>query len=196
MECRICKIDKSLDNFYKTTRHKSGYETRCKSCKNEYITKNITPKHREYYREYTKKWMKDNLDRKQEYEKQYWKSKYKKDINFTLRHLLRSHFYRLINKNNKNKNINDLIGCDIEQLKQHLESQFKPEMNWNNHKIIWEIDHIKPISLFNLTDIEQQKQCFHYTNLQPLFKTTEIAESLGYINETGNRNKNNKYLLT
>jgi hypothetical protein len=62
-------------------------------------------------------------------------------------------------------------------------------MTWSNHGEIWEIDHIKPCSSFNLADIEQQKQCFHYSNTQPLFKTTEIAESLGYENEIGNRNK-------
>jgi hypothetical protein len=37
-----------------------------------------------------------------------------------------------------------------------------------------------------------QKKCFNYNNLQPLFKTTQIAESFGYINNIGNRNKNNK----
>lgn len=64
-------------------------------------------------------------------------------------------------------------------------------MNWDNHGEIWEIDHIKPCDSFNLTDIEQQKQCFHYTNTQPLFKTTDIAGSFGYNDEIGNRNKSN-----
>ena len=41
-------------------------------------------------------------------------------------------------------------------------------MNWSNHGSYWEIDHIIPCDSFDLTDIEQQKQCFHYTNLQPL----------------------------
>jgi hypothetical protein len=195
MECRICKIDKNINEFYKTIKHKSGYETRCKSCKNKYIVQNVLPKHKEYYKQYTKNWIKNNLDKKQQYEREYWKSKYKKDINFTLKRLLRGHFYKFINQNIKNKNINTLIGCNIEQLKNHLESQFKPEMNWDNHKTIWEIDHIKPCSNFDLTDIEQQKQCFHYTNLQPLFKTTEIANIFGYKDEIGNRNKSNKYLL-
>jgi hypothetical protein len=66
-------------------------------------------------------------------------------------------------------------------------------MNWDNHGIIWEIDHIKPCASFDLSDIEQQKQCFHYTNLQPLFKTTDIAESFGY-DEAGNRNKGGNIL--
>jgi hypothetical protein len=62
-------------------------------------------------------------------------------------------------------------------------------MNWENHGIVWEIDHIKACANFDLKDIEQQKECFHYTNIQPLFKTTEIAEQHGYQNEIGNRNK-------
>ena len=66
-------------------------------------------------------------------------------------------------------------------------------MTWENHGEVWEIDHINPCASFDLTDIKQQKQCFHYTNLQPLFKTTEIAKSFGYNDQIGNRNKN-KYL--
>jgi hypothetical protein len=88
----------------------------------------------------------------------------------------------------------DLLGCSVEECKQHLEFQFKPEMNWNNYGNIWEIDHIKPCSNFDLTNTEQQKQCFHYTNLQPLFKTSGIAKNFGYIDEIGNRNKTNKII--
>jgi hypothetical protein len=62
-------------------------------------------------------------------------------------------------------------------------------MTWENHGDIWEIDHIQPCSSFNLTQEIEQQKCFYYTNLQPLFKTTQIAQSLGYVNEIGNRNK-------
>jgi hypothetical protein len=81
------------------------------------------------------------------------------------------------------------LGSTIEECRLYLESQFKPEMTWENHGEVWEIDHIIPCSSFDLTDTEQQKQCFHYSNTQPLFKTTSIAESFGYKNEIGNRNK-------
>jgi hypothetical protein len=62
-------------------------------------------------------------------------------------------------------------------------------MTWDNHGDVWEIDHIIGCINFDLTDIEQQKKCFHYTNLQPLFKTSGIAKKFGYTNEIGNRDK-------
>lgn len=63
-----------------------------------------------------------------------------------------------------------LIGCSISQLKKHLESQFKPGMNWENRGMFgWHIDHIRPCKSFDLQDPNQQMQCFHYSNLQPLW---------------------------
>jgi hypothetical protein len=66
-------------------------------------------------------------------------------------------------------------------------------MNWSNHGVVWEIDHIIPLSSFDFKKEIEIYKAFHYTNLQPLFKTTEIAESYGYKNEIGNRNKGDKY---
>ena len=61
-----------------------------------------------------------------------------------------------------------LCGCSLEKLKQHLESQFTEGMTWDN-KGDWHVDHIKPCASFDLTNPEEQKKCFHYTNLQPLW---------------------------
>ncbi len=124
-----------------------------------------------------------------EYLNEYQRNRYIYNLNYKISVLLRSRFYKFI-KDNKNNNVIILLGCTLNFLKQYLESQFKPEMTWSNHGIIWEIDHIIPCSKFDLTKEEEQQKCFHYTNLQPLFKTTEIAEQYGY-NEIGNRNKSN-----
>jgi hypothetical protein len=140
---------------------------------------------------YFKEWRHNNRDKLAKY----GRNKYNNDINFKLSCLLRGRLYCALKTNVKTKSAIKLIGCSIEYLKQYFESQFKPEMTWSNHGEIWEIDHIKPCSSFNLADIEQQKQCFHYTNMQSLFKTTEIAEQFGYKDEIGNRNKSDKYLL-
>lgn len=61
----------------------------------------------------------------------------------------------------------ELIGCSIAFLMAHLESKFKPGMSFANHGE-WHIDHIIPCSAYDLTDPEQQKECFNWRNLQPL----------------------------
>lgn len=51
-------------------------------------------------------------------------------------------------------------------------------MSWENYGIRgWHIDHIKPCASFDLSIIEEQKECFHYTNLQPLWWHENLAKS-------------------
>lgn len=61
----------------------------------------------------------------------------------------------------------ELIGCSFEFLKEHIESQFKDGMSWEDRSS-FHIDHIRPLSSFDLTDPEQLRAACHYTNLQPL----------------------------
>lgn len=71
-----------------------------------------------------------------------------------------------------------LIGCTITELKAHLESQFLPGMSWSNWTTDgWHIDHIRPCASFDLTDPEQQKTCFHYSNLQPLWALDNLRKA-------------------
>lgn len=75
-----------------------------------------------------------------------------------------------------------LVGCEIIELKKHLESKFKPGMTWDNRGLFgWHIDHIRPCSSFDLSDPEQQKACFHYTNLQPLWWDDNLKKSDRWI---------------
>lgn len=60
------------------------------------------------------------------------------------------------------------LGCTIPELKTFLESKFDKRMTWQNHGKYWHIDHIKPVSLFNLLDESQMIEAFNYQNLQPL----------------------------
>lgn len=66
----------------------------------------------------------------------------------------------------------ELLGCSVSEVRLHLEKQFQPGMSWDNYGSgddRWSIDHIIPVIAFDLTDSFQQKACFHYTNLQPLW---------------------------
>lgn len=65
-----------------------------------------------------------------------------------------------------------LIGCTIAQFRQHLELQFMPGMSWANYGNgagKWSIDHIRPLSRFDLRDPDQQRAAFHYLNCRPLW---------------------------
>ena len=72
-----------------------------------------------------------------------------------------------------------LVGCSIEKLKQHLESQFKEGMTFSNYGK-WHIDHIRPCTSFDLSKLDEQYKCFHYTNLQPLWAEENLRKSSSY----------------
>ena len=66
--------------------------------------------------------------------------------------------------------IRDLLGCTITELITYLQSKFLPGMSRENYgRKGWHIDHIRPLSSFDLTDVEQRRIAFHHTNLQPLW---------------------------
>ena len=82
----------------------------------------------------------------------------------------------------KNKRTLELVGCSIRELRAHLESMFDDTMTWENRGYWgWHIDHIKPLSLFDLIDTKQQKLAFHYTNLQPLWMRDNFSKKNKYV---------------
>ena len=100
------------------------------------------------------------------------------DIDFRLRRSLRSRMYYAVKNGYKCDKTMELIGCDVNTLKNHLESKFTEGMSWSNYgKNGWEIDHIIPCSLFNLENDLDQKECFNYLNLQPLWMLDNILKS-------------------
>jgi hypothetical protein len=70
-----------------------------------------------------------------------------------------------------------VLGCTIEQLQAHIQSQFQVGMAWNNYGYRgWHVDHIRPLSSFNLFDPEEQKIAFSYRNLQPLWAADNMRK--------------------
>ena len=129
----------------------------------------------EIRRKATAKYLKSNP----EYYNSYRKQRYNNDPQFKLRIILGNRLNEVLKKNKTYKisNIIKLLGCSLDEVKEYLEKQFTANMSWKNHGIYWEVDHILPCDSFDLSDIEQQKQCFHYTNLQPLIKTDNRIKS-------------------
>lgn len=69
-----------------------------------------------------------------------------------------------------------LVGCTVASLVKYIESKFLDGMSWDNRSR-WHIDHIIPISRFDLRDPAQQAAAFHYTNLQPLWAEDNLRKS-------------------
>jgi hypothetical protein len=110
--------------------------------------------------------------------KKYQKERMKRDIKFKILHNLRKRILLVLHGKTKAENSMNLLGCSAEYLKKHLEEQFKDDMSWENYGIKgWHIDHIKPCASFDFSIIEEQKECFHYTNLQPLWWHENLAKS-------------------
>jgi hypothetical protein len=68
-----------------------------------------------------------------------------------------------------------LVGCSIEELKNYLKKQFVAGMSWKNHGK-WHVDHIRPCITFDLSKPNEQRKCFHYTNLQPLWAIDNLEK--------------------
>lgn len=81
-------------------------------------------------------------------------------------------------KAQKGNKTQDLLGCSFEFLKFWLESKWKPGMSWENYGPKgWHIDHIRPCCGFDLEKTEQQRMCFHFLNLQPLWAHENLSKS-------------------
>lgn len=131
------------------------------------------------------KWRKDNPHRYKElrrkyyenYGREYFKKRRKNDIIYKIKASLRTRLYIALKKGMSSDAAFNFLGCTIEELKDHIESQFQEGMTWNNwSRGGWSLDHIIPLSAFDLTDKEQVKKACHYSNLQPLWEADNIRK--------------------
>lgn len=155
-KCNICNIIKPIDDFWRQNGNSRGY--RCKECSSNY-------RKSEQYKKQIRNW-----------ENSYRRNKRKNDINYYLRTKIRSRILRALKRNSKKDSSYQLLGCSIQFLKEYLESKFQQGMSWNNRDK-WHIDHILPCSSFDLSKEENQRKCFHYSNLQPLWAKDNLLKS-------------------
>lgn len=89
--------------------------------------------------------------------------------------------------------LKNLIGCNLQTLRNHLEKTFKDGMSWDNYgKNGWVIDHVIPCACFDIADEEQKKSCFFYKNLQAIWAKTNSEKGDKLPDGTmGRRLKNN-----
>jgi hypothetical protein len=125
------------------------------------------------------KWHRKKLRSKSnETTKRYQRERRRRDPIFKLLTYLRGRIHTALKRKKvvKTSRTEQLIGCSILELKNHLEAQFRDGMSWDNYGQ-WHVDHIKPCCSFDLSRPEEQKTCFHHTNLQPLWAEENFKKS-------------------
>lgn len=105
----------------------------------------------------------------------YKKTRYASDLGFRLLTNCRNRIRDAMQGKSKSQRTVELIGCSIPYLNIWMELQFQKDMTWENYGD-WHIDHIRPCASFDLSDPKQQQQCFHYTNLQPLWAEKNLQK--------------------
>ena len=94
-----------------------------------------------------------------------------------LAHNLRARLRDSLKNNYKSGSAVKNLGCSLKELKAYLESKFQEGMCWDNWNINgWHIDHIKPLSSFDLSNKDQLLKACHYTNLQPLWAKDNLIK--------------------
>ena len=132
---------------------------------------------KQYLKQYNKQYQ-------PEYQRKYIKNRRKTDINFYLRDRLRSRLSKAVKRGQKSGSAMNDLGCSISELKEYIESKFQLGMTWENRGKEWHIDHIIPLSNFNLQNRQEFLVANNYSNLQPLWARDNIQKSnlISYTN--------------
>ena len=124
------------------------------------------------------KWCLYNIEKVREYKRRS-ERKRRYEISFILKKRMKKRMKRALASQNVHQTNATLkmLGCTAKEFKAHLESQFVDGMSWANYGYSgWHIDHIMPISSFNLNDVEEQKVCFNYRNTRPLWGKENLSK--------------------
>ncbi len=156
-KCCKCKEWNPLSNYNLCNSHWDKLRVECKNCISE--------------------WRRNNREKINEKFKIYEKKRKLIDPEFKLLKTLRSRLVSALKRQSSSKTNKtvELLGCSVSFLRQYLQDKFKEGMTWENHGS-WHIDHIIPCASFNLLDTDEQKKCFHYTNLQPLWGYDNLSK--------------------
>ena len=172
--------------YQKTKKGKESLKLRVKkwTVKKKLTDPDYFKKYQKNREEYFKEYRNNNKIKIREFNKKSAKKFYiktKRIPKYIVLRALRGRLWDVMNSIKIKKNISSrkLLGCSINEFKSYIEKKFKRDMNWENYGS-WHIDHIKPVSKFDLTNEDEQKRCFHYTNLQPLWAKENLQKSNKY----------------
>ena len=181
-KCSKCKEYKEYSEFGTNRYKREGIDGKCKVCKLAH-GRIHQEKNKEQIKEYRKENRKKNILKIKERKREYYsntinkekrnkkrRDRYKTDIEFKFLLILRGRMRVVLNGFRKSDTTKELLGRTMDEFKTYIQSLFGTNMTWENYgENGWELEHILPCKLFDLSDDRQQKVCFHYTNLKPMW---------------------------
>lgn len=176
-QCSKCKrtLPMCFGHFYRQKATSSGYTSWCRDCDREkcrnYARKKaIAGEKREYNpeksKEYSRRHRANNIEKCRERDRKYGKLRRECPIYRSVSSMSRRIREALVNGHGSFRH----VSYSKEDLRRHLERQFTKGMSWDNYGTYWHIDHIVPVSSFNITgpECDEFKACWALTNLRPL----------------------------
>ncbi len=158
-------------------KYESKPETKERKSKNH---KKWYNENKDKWNEYIKEYREKNIDKIRETKRNYEKTRKHNDPIYKLINNFRTAIYQVLKENNVQKNGRyfEILQYSPDDLIVHLENQFTNEMTWDNYGE-WHVDHIKPISSFNIKEIGDNEfmKCWSLDNLQPLWGEENIRKS-------------------
>lgn len=173
--CSRCKQKLGRDMFYVDYASLDGLSYWCKSCQHDYDLSRREVQRQlgreKYDSEKAMKYYYNNRDKIMQKTKERQKQRRQTDLKYVIDHTMQTLLNSIVKAKRQNSpSLVERCGYTAQQLLEHLEKQFTPEMNWDNYGSYWEIDHIKPKYSFNYTSYndKQFKECWSLFNLRPL----------------------------
>jgi hypothetical protein len=206
-QCSKCQQIKDTTEFSKCQSNKNGLYSQCKECVRVYQKTHYKKNHEKYlqkntlnYKMYGSRWKQT----RKKYNLEHREHLYKKAIErlqnprkrkmrnitsskrdkwrrindpiYRIKKTIRTRVWNALKGIYKHHHTEELVGCSFSELKSKLESRFSFGMSWDNYGE-WHVDHIIPCSMFDLTKENEQKKCFHYSNLQPLWAKDNLRKN-------------------
>ncbi len=152
-QCTRCNVSKDLSSFYYSESRK-GYYSLCKDCVSS-----------------SRKARRETINSA--------KRERRKQPHVRVRENLTARLSQIVKTNNYGAkvSITKALDCTLAFFLDWIAFQFDSNMTFENYGQYWHIDHCIPCSKFDLSKKEDQLRCFHWTNLRPMEKISNIKRS-------------------
>lgn len=173
LTCFTCQDEKLYTLF---ALHGKQKPHQCKTCRNIHELNKRNADRDTFNRNKREEWARNNEKRNSARRKNLQKRR-EEDSQYRMKMALHVRLYDAVKRQKgvKSSKTLELLGCTVDQLQTFIGAEFEEGMTWENYGE-WHIDHMRPCASFNLEDPEDQKKCFHWTNLQPLWAADNLAK--------------------